>query len=174
MINTIQGLEVLVNEAEKFIRKQHFENAEIGAINRIKEIIERKAKDYADKLIVKGDPKALVIVAKAMGIVLKGKGVTSSQVRNIFGYVKKIEVAESTYTGPTLSDKSYGQLVLLSPKLAYAIARANSPSDEGLKLMKHIFDECIEKTEKNADKFKRFVSFFEAILSYHKYYGGKR
>jgi len=173
MINTIQELEALVNEAEKFIRK-HFQKEETEAINKIKKTVETNAKDYADRLIVEGDSKALVIVAKAMGIVLKGKGVTSSQVRNIFGYVKKIEVAESTCTGPTLGDKSYGKLILLSPKLAYAIGRANRPSDEGLKLMKHVFDECIEKIEKNSDRFKRFMSFFEAILSYHKYYGGKK
>ena len=37
---------------------------------------------------------------------------------------------------------------------------------------KDIIEDFIEK-DPVKEKFQRFVNFFEAILSYHKYYGGK-
>jgi CRISPR-associated protein Csm2 len=80
---------------------------------------------------------------------------TTSQLRNVFSRVRNI--------------KNPQQLYLLRPKLAYVAGR--SETDE-MKTMLYLIDQLISKVD-NTDKLEQFKSFYEAVIAYHKYYGGK-
>lgn len=82
--------------------------------------------------------------------------VTSSQLRNVFLRVKKAGTCE--------------ELLLLRPKIAYVGGRSDSYD---LKTFVFLLDRLIENLDNDKDKMIQFQSFFEAVIAYHKYYGGK-
>jgi CRISPR-associated protein Csm2 len=94
------------------------------------------------------------------------RDVSTSQIRNAYGTVKKLEM-QSAFT-----DKSYRELLLLKPKLAYARGRSNKK--EAFKQLEDALGAGIDAVDVNQpETFKRFCNFFEAILAYHKAAGGK-
>jgi CRISPR-associated protein Csm2 len=82
--------------------------------------------------------------------------VKTSQLRKFFGAVKKIQAD---------FDNSKGEIVLLSPKLAYAVGR-NQKSK--IKDLYRVLSPLIEKIGEDKKKFKNFINVFEAIVAYHK------
>ncbi len=128
--------------------------------------------------IIGGDINMLVEDADKIGKAIKS--VSTSQIRNVFGPVRQIELA-----WPVLDEHSddeqrkkaadaYRQVALLRPKLSYLAAR-----DRKLKPLEQIMSKAIAEIMKAPDaieqrtRFQHFVEFFEAILAYHKKYGGK-
>ena len=109
--------------------------------------------------ILAGDSKKLVTHSKELGELLGkdkkdgGEGMTTSQIRNIFSEVKKMQ-----------KYKEY-ELNLLRPKLAYAAGRHPE-----VRYLQEVLDEAIKKVD-NDEKFARFKDFFEAIMAYHRKYG---
>ena len=97
----------------------------------------------------------------------KNKGVTTSQVRRVFSAVKKIQM--KVQMG---AEFQLNELILLKPKLAYAAARAPTARKANTEKLKNILIEAIGQVDDNK-KFENFVAFFEAILAYHKAFGGE-
>lgn len=62
------------------------------------------------------------------------------------------------------------ELLLLKPKLAYAAAKPGAK--KGIIDLKEVLSTAIDNVD-DADKFKNFVNFFEAILAYHRAAGGR-
>lgn len=100
------------------------------------------------------------------------KTLSTSQIRNVFGEVRRIQ--QKGYT-----DSFDSEVLLLKPKLAYAKARAQGKGD-GAKQLEDVLSPAIDAIfENNPDsnqkfqRFENFANFFEAILAYHKAYGGK-
>ncbi|MEK7990282.1 MAG: type III-A CRISPR-associated protein Csm2 [Thiotrichaceae bacterium] len=92
------------------------------------------------------------------------KKVTTTQIRNAYGSMKKLEMAgwnEQTAQG----------LLLLKPRLAYAAGRHKG----GVKDLQEVISQAIDFVINTEDKksFERFCQFFEAIVAYHKCHGGK-
>lgn len=88
---------------------------------------------------------------------IKGKKITTSQLRNIFAKVKKIE----TYT----------KLQLLRPQLAYIMVRQGEKDAKDFVVF---LDKIIQKVDKdNAEHIKGFQEFMEAIVAYHKFHHPK-
>lgn len=83
------------------------------------------------------------------------ENITSSQLRNIFTVAKKA--------------KSKEDLFVMRPKIAYAYGRAEK---EELKKLLFFLDKQIQNIIEDSD-VKKFQELFEAIIAYHKYYGGK-
>ncbi len=86
--------------------------------------------------------------------------ITTSQLRNIFSEVKKINA------------KKIPELKMLRVKLAYIAGR--SETTYKYKLIQDFYynlDLLIQKV--NKDNLQNFKDFFEAIIAYHKYFGGK-
>jgi CRISPR-associated protein Csm2 len=120
------------------------------------------------RLIGQDQPEELVRWADQIGQRI-ARQVTTSQIRNVFGTVRQIEM---NWRGAP--DDSYRQAVLLKPKLGYAAARERG---QGLKDLEAVLAPALDammeaKREHKHDCFNRFVEFFEAILAYHKKYGG--
>jgi CRISPR-associated protein Csm2 len=117
----------------------------------------------------------LVQQAKLIGNKIKND-VTSSQVRNIFGPVRQVQLRWRETTPQDEAEKAFRQVMLLRPKLAYQARRTNRA---GFYSLEQILSTAIEEINKAKDltqryaHFRRFVEFFEAILAYHTAAGGK-
>lgn len=114
--------------------------------------------------VIEEGGQPLVEAAEKLGESLKNRGLKTSQIRKVYGAVKKIQVSEEFRPN---------DLIMLKPKLAYAAARNQTVTD-----LKDALTQAIDKVidevaeEKRKFKFKNFVDFFEATLAYHKAAGG--
>lgn len=111
--------------------------------------------------IINGDVVKLVNVAEKLGSHLNNRELTTSQIRNVFGLVKKMEMAGFDHK----------KFILLKPKLAYAAARPGASN--GIRDLKKVLTGAIDNVGNDESKFQTFVEFFEAILAYHRAAGGK-
>lgn len=119
--------------------------------------------------VFSADPNGekLVTYAERVGKKLYDEKLTRSQIRNIFSESRKIQT--SWAQDSTLSLR---RLMLLKPKLAYQAAKENKPI---LVYFGSVLSEAIDHVNKSQDKTKAFETFmqlFEAILAYHRSYGG--
>ena len=87
------------------------------------------------------------------------RNLTTSQIRNIYSAVKKMQMKGELDTH---------KLLMLKPKLAYAAKRHGG----GVDTLKDVLTQAIDLVGSDSKKFDRFVDFFEAILAYHRAYGG--
>jgi len=110
--------------------------------------------------IIQYGGKELVDTAEKLGPMLYNQHLTTSQIRNIYGAVKQMEI----------NGFKPNEFILLKPKLAYAAVRANG---NGAKILKDVLTMAIDEVGEDKARFGRFVDFFEAILAYHKAEGGK-
>ena len=117
--------------------------------------------DKTIKKIIEGDTKTLVKEAEVLGKHLKQKDLTTSQIRNVFGSIKKME----------MRGFKERELLLLKPKLAYAASRPGAK--QGTRDLRDILSTAIGYVEDSQERFENFSNFFEAILAYHRAAGGK-
>jgi CRISPR-associated protein Csm2 len=103
----------------------------------------------------------------AKTILAPGKdGISTSQFRNIYGELKRIQLKGLQ------SERTSFHLLL--PKIAYAVKR--NETNGGRK-----FNDLIKEAHKEVkvdeagaeSRFKNFCDLIEALLAYHKFYGGK-
>jgi len=126
--------------------------------------------------IIGNDAKKLVKVAeklgnrwgrelgskKSGGIERNDERLTTSQIRSVFGNIKKIEMKGF--------EKQKREFLLLKPKLAYTASR--SGKKKGIQELRDVLTIAIDFVERDED-FSNFCDFFEAILAYHRAAGGK-
>lgn len=118
--------------------------------------------EYKPVWITSEASKELVEYAKKAGEFMAKNGLTNSKIRSIYGEIKRIQMG--------VFEKEKSSFYLLKPKVAYALGRDDK--NEGLRLFKKIFDRSsIDVSDQKS--FQNFCGFIEAILAYHKYYGGK-
>ncbi len=114
--------------------------------------------DILKRIIIEGDTKKLNEFCDKLGKYYSEEGLSTSQIRNIFDTVQNM--------------KEYNEkdLQLLRPRLAYIAGR----HEKKVPVIKHhlqpMMDKAIQLTRK--ENFENFKNFFEAIVAYHKYYGG--
>jgi CRISPR-associated protein Csm2 len=94
-------------------------------------------------------------------------GLTTSQIRNVFGELRRIQM--NGY------EKLKTDFLLTKPKLAYAAKRHNKM---GVKLFYQLYTAAYDAVNVDNDQegkkhFENLMQFMEAVLAYHKYYGGK-
>jgi len=115
-------------------------------------------------LILKGDYNLLVKRAEEFGKYLaKEKKLKTSQFRKIFGEIKKIFMKG-------FSENTIKDLLLLKPRLSYTAERHKTVRD-----LRDVLSKMIDKivTANKKEYFENFVNFVEAVLAYHKGYGGR-
>lgn len=118
--------------------------------------------------------EVLVSAADQLGKDLKGQGLTTSQIRALFGEVRQIQ-GQWTMDSTTQRQLARRRMILLKPKMAY---RARKERGRAVQELVNVLDPALDVviSEKDLTKqqedFNRFVEFFEAILAYHKAYGG--
>ena len=92
---------------------------------------------------------------------------SKSQIRNVYGEIKRIQLKGIN------SAEGQSSFVLLKAKVAYAEGRNKT---KGLTLFKLIFNKGWEVVANNgydSKMYNNFCNLLEAILAYHKAYGGK-
>jgi CRISPR-associated protein Csm2 len=117
---------------------------------------------YDKNWIKIGATPEMVKYAEEAGKFMANNKLTNSKIRSIYGEIKRIQMGEF--------EKEKSSFYLLKPKVAYALGR--DEGNEGLKLFKKIFDQCSTDVE-NQLNYQNFCNLIEAILAYHKAYGGK-
>jgi len=121
-------------------------------------------------IIKENRPDLLVKWAEGIGTGL-ARQLTTSQIRNIFGTVRQIEM----HWGPkaTAQQRKHAarQLILLKPKLAYQARRERG---SGVQQLAKVLIPAIDLVGEDRERFQNFVDFFEAILAYHTAAGGQQ
>lgn len=112
--------------------------------------------------ITNGADRSLPAFADKIGKALKDFQLTNSKIRSIYGELKRIQS-----TGYETAKSSF---YLLRPKVAYAVGR--DINNMGLQLFKKVYDEA-EQYVNSQETLDHFCELMEAILAYHKAYGGK-
>ena len=110
-----------------------------------------------------GANEEMVSFAEKCGRELVEGKLTNSKIRSIFGEIKRIQ-------GTKDFELSKSSFFLLKPKVAYAYGR--EPQNKGLKLFKEIFDGAHQYVTDDKT-YNNFCNLMEAILAYHRAFGGK-
>jgi len=120
-----------------------------------------------EPIIVDGDAKALVSKAEELGKDLAADGLSKSQIRNIFGEVRRIE-ADWQQDDVESANKNLRRLLLLMPRMAYQRKREpkTAPLMDTLTTAVDLVADAENPSEKHL-RFRYFVEFFEAVLAYH-------
>lgn len=117
---------------------------------------------YNKNWIKNGATADMIKYAEEAGKFMADNKLTNSKIRSIYGEIKRIQMGEF--------EKEISSFYLLKPKVAYALGR--DENNDGLKLFKLIFDLCSVDVE-DQKTYHNFCNLIEAILAYHKAYGGK-
>ena len=172
-MNELEELKKLSKKlGEKILLKRNYDKEDYKNLRKLKELLRNNLEDLAGKVLSEESSEVLIAVAEALGILLIRGEVKSNKIRNIFGYVKKLE-GETMTDEDELNREIFYKLRLLSPKLAYTVGRASGKERDALSLLKSYFDKLIDRIGNDKKKFKTFIDFFESILAYHKYYDVK-
>lgn len=117
----------------------------------------------------------LVRWADDLGKEFYNKRLTTSQIRALFGEVRRIQ-AQWLSPGASKEDqqKARRQFILLQPKMRYRSRSEKRVVGDLVDVLQPALELVIRESneEKQRENFQRFVDFFEAILAYHKGYGG--
>jgi CRISPR-associated protein Csm2 len=127
--------------------------------------------------IIGGDVDRLITSAESVGRGLQREGLTTSQVRGVFGTVRQIEGSVGRDTRE-LDSEAARRLKLLVPRLAYQEGREREQSrrgrpQQGIRWLRAVLAPAIGLVGADVNRFRRFVEYFEAILAYHKASGGR-
>lgn len=121
----------------------------------------------------------LVKTADQFGRELKDLSLSTSQIRSLFGEVRQIQgewavARQKGANAQTERQKVLRRLILLKPKMEYRARRERGQAVRTLvEVLKPALDAVTQADDEKQDEyFNRFVEFFEAILAYHKAYGG--
>jgi CRISPR-associated protein Csm2 len=130
-------------------------------------------------IIADGDAQTLVQEAEDLGQRLADGKLSTNQIRNIFGTVRRIEMnwpeRPKSAAEKERARKAQRELLLLKPKMAYQAKRERG---RGVQDLTRVLNDAIDQVEQGEaetkrQRFQNFVDFFEAILAYHKAKGGK-
>lgn len=110
--------------------------------------------------------KSTISFAESMGRLLKDDGLTTSQIRNVFGEMRKIQMNGF--------EKEKSNFLLLKAKLAYATKRQQAKGMENFyKLFCEAYDAVDTSSDKASNQFDKLLQVMEAVLAYHKFHGGQ-
>ena len=144
-----------------------------GPSGRTERVLNDEERSTLGRVIGDGDALATIQWADQIGRTLVQGGLTTSQIRNVFGEVRQIQLTWGQHEA-----RAYRRAVLLIPKISYQAARVERQGREGMEELQRVLVPALElvaesKGEDRRSHFMRFADFFEAILAYHKKYGGR-
>nr|WP_298674068.1 type III-A CRISPR-associated protein Csm2 [uncultured Prevotella sp.] len=121
-----------------------------------------KVLDFKPIWITNGADQSMVDYTRATGKKLAQGGLSSSKIRNIYGEIKRIQMG---------SYEAYkSSFLLLQPKVAYLVGR--DPKNLGIRIFQDIFEKA-SKLVSNDKTYQNFCNLMEALVAYHKFFGGK-
>lgn len=154
-------------------RKSHNRSNTGNSGKRTKDELSPTDKAIVSTIICKGFTQEGMKFAERVGKKIgdKGTGVTTSQIRNAYGELTRLRMKENVQKG---------EILRLKPKLAYSAGRnRTSKRKDSYFYLKNIIDHAVDITcedgiskEDINIRFQNLALLFEAILAYHKAYGG--
>lgn len=117
--------------------------------------------DFEPEWIKDGFNKNAVVYTAGFGKFLSENSLTTSQIRNTYGELKRIQMKGFK--------NEIAAFYLLKPKMAYAVARNGKAGQKKLGEVFNIAFDCVE----NEKQYNNLMDFMEAILAYHKAEGGR-
>ncbi|QCX34075.1 type III-A CRISPR-associated protein Csm2 [Caloramator sp. E03] len=144
------------------MQNQNNTNTNIGNSQRNEENKINFTKEDAQKVLnlEDKDGKELFRFAEELGKKIK-EDVSVSQIRKIYSEIKKLEYDDK-------GDYKY-KLRLIKAQIGYTAGRFTKLRD--LKEYLYLLIDVV--LEGNKEHLKRFKDFFEAVIAYHRAYGGK-
>jgi CRISPR-associated protein Csm2 len=112
-----------------------------------------------------------ITFTEKFGRYLVDNGFTTSQIRTVFGEIKRIQMSG-------FKDHKT-DFLLLRPKMAYASKRATDKdkratgASEFEKVLKEAHQAVASGKDGDNTRFENFCDFVEAVLAYHKAAGGR-
>lgn len=136
-------------------------------------IPELSSEEKAEVSRIFEDDKKLISLAQKLGQDVKDGGLKTSQLRAIFGEVRRIEMM---LADESKRQQAWYRLRLLEPKMLYRAARKES-SSKGLQKLTAYLKQALQLTLETPEAsrqayFQRFIDFLEAVVAYHKAAGG--
>ena len=128
------------------------------------------ASEFKNEWIAQKLDSACIAYAEKLGQYLVENKFTTSQIRNVYGEIKRIQM------------KGFQQnktpFLLLLPKMAYSAKRAKDKDrSEGASIFESVMKKAHMAVEPDKDdsmrRFQNFCDFAEAVLAYHKANGGR-
>lgn len=120
--------------------------------------------------VTSGINEEAIKFAEEFGKDLANNDLSTSQIRNVFSEIKYIQMHGE-------KDFLITPLLLLKPKLAYAKKRkASGKAAKAAEDLEKVLGKGIDTIVAGKNQFllfENFANLFEAILAYHKAYGGK-
>lgn len=114
------------------------------------------------------DQKALDY-CEELGRFLAVNELNTTQLRNVFGEMRRIQLKKSQSSA---LDGLYTQFLLLQPRVLYQAKRAGGKWEKAFTEQFQKLAILVRQGAFSTD-YDRFMNIQEAILAYHKYYGGK-
>ena len=155
-------------------------------------ILLKKPSDFKEEWITKSIDEPFLDFIEGFGFYLVDKkrlddnrpgrnAMTTSQLRNIFSEAKQIESQIKIIQSLSKEEKEdkwknkvKPRILLLRPKIAYATARAvDRDRDSRMKAFGEVADKALTVATEKMEYYKNFIQMFEAIIAYHKKYGGR-
>jgi len=96
--------------------------------------------------------------------------ISTSKLRNLLSLASDIYNVEKLRSGATLSEDSVGKVAMMRVRTAYEAGR-DPTSKEFIEKARLL--EYLKHIGTNREEFLRFAHYMEALVAYHKYYGGK-
>jgi len=124
--------------------------------------IRQKLEGFKNIGLSKISGEDLVNIAQEMGKTLKDRGLKTTQIRKFLDGMRKLEVQFKKG-----KDFNADSVILLKPKLAYAAGR-----NPEVRPLMDILEPAITAAGKTYQDFTKLLSLVEAIVAYHKFYGG--
>ena len=100
------------------------------------------------------------------------RAITTSKIRKFLSDVNKI-INKIRYQNNSdiLSEDIVAEIAYMRVQFAYIVGKDNK--NEGLKKLHKELDDAIANINKNKNEFINFAKYVEAIVAYHKFYGGR-
>lgn len=127
--------------------------------------------EFENAWISTGITEDCILFTEKFGSHLATSGFTTSQIRNVFGEIKRIQMSGF--------NEHRADFLLLRPKMAYASKRAMDKDKRATgasdfeKVLKQAHLAVASGKEGDNARFENFCDFVEAILAYHKAAGGR-
>lgn len=111
----------------------------------------------ARRIVRDGDIDLLIAKARDLASEIQ-QDTTQTQVRKLFGEVRRIEM---TWSDQARATRAFHRLRLLEPRLRYQAAR-----DRSLTSLANALTTAIREVGQDRERLRRFREFFEAIVAY--------
>lgn len=170
----INSLEDQIKDKREKIKREQ-DNREKDKIKKEIDQLEKDIDKTYDELFKKFDSEIelnsvdeindqSILFSEFFGRYLVRLDLSTSQIRNVYGDVMRLK----------MKGISSNELMLLKPRLAYTTERKGTDGSRKFReVIERALDKVIFTKEKQEELFQNFANFFEAILAYHRSFGGK-